>query len=91
MLTKEEVEKISQLARIEFNEKDIELMRKDLSSILDYIEKLKEIDVEGVEPTTHSLDLKNIFRKDNPKEFKKDLLENCPQTEGRHVKTKPVF
>ncbi len=91
MLTKEEVEKISQLARIEFNSDDIESMRKDLSSILDYIEKLKEVDIKGVEPTTHSLDIKNIFRKDVAKEFGKDLLNLCPQKEGRHVKTKPVF
>ncbi|MDD4352619.1 MAG: Asp-tRNA(Asn)/Glu-tRNA(Gln) amidotransferase subunit GatC [Candidatus Gracilibacteria bacterium] len=91
MLTKEEVEKIAQLSRIEFNSDDIESMRQDLSSILDYIEKLKEIDIEGVEPTTHSLEIKNIFRKDIAKDFSKDLLHLCPEKEGRHVKTKPVF
>jgi aspartyl-tRNA(Asn)/glutamyl-tRNA(Gln) amidotransferase subunit C len=91
MLTKEEVEKIAKLARIEFDSEDIELMRKDLSSILGYIEKLQEIDVTNVEPTTHSIALKDVYRRDDPKDFGKDLIKLAPETEKRHIKTKPVF
>jgi aspartyl-tRNA(Asn)/glutamyl-tRNA(Gln) amidotransferase subunit C len=91
MLTKEEVEKIAQLARIEFDSEDIESMRKDLSSVLGYIEKLQEVDVEKVEPTTHSIELKNVFRKDIAKDFGKDLIQSAPEIEKRHIKTKPVF
>jgi aspartyl-tRNA(Asn)/glutamyl-tRNA(Gln) amidotransferase subunit C len=91
MLTKEEVEKIAQLARIEFDDWEIESMRKDLSSILGYIEKLQEIDIDKVEPTTHSIELKNVFRRDVAKDFSRDLIESAPEKEKRHIKTKPVF
>jgi len=95
MLTKEEVEHIAKLARIEFSDAELETMRKDLSSILDYFEKLKEVNVDKIEPTTHSVELRNVTRKDSPEELNDELAESLirlsPEVEKRHIKTKPIF
>ena len=95
MISKEEVKHIADLARLGLGEKEAEKFRKDLSSILDYIAQLKEVDVSGVEPTTHSVLLENIVREDekkdpNPEDANK-IIEAAPAREGRYVKVKSVF
>ena len=55
MIIRKEVEHIAKLARLGLSEREIEKMRGELSKILDYIEKLKEVDVSEVEPTSHSV------------------------------------
>lgn len=56
MITKEEVQHIAKLARLGLTENEIEKFRKELSSILDYVEKLKEVDVSGVEAEMQPLE-----------------------------------
>lgn len=84
MLSIEEVKHIAKLARLGLIEKEVEKYRKDLSDILGYIEKLKEVDIEGVEPTSHSILLENITRKDEAFKFEKKLIEG-------HLKVKSVI
>ena len=83
MITKEEVQHIAKLARLGLTEKEIEKFQKELSSILDYIEKLKEVDISGIEPTSHSILLENIMRNDKESEKRKvqsvKLLELAPR------------
>ncbi len=69
MISKQEVKHIAKLARIGITKKEEEKFAKDLSSILDYIEKLKEVDVSKVKPTAHSIEIENVMRddKENPK------------------------
>ena len=57
MITKEAVKHIAQLARLGLSEKEIGKYQKELSSILDYVEKLKRVDVSGVEATSHPLSM----------------------------------
>jgi len=61
MLSKEEVKHVARLARIKLTEEEMQKMQGELVKILDYIEKLKELDVENLEPTTHSILIKNVF------------------------------
>lgn len=75
MLAKEEIKHIAKLARLGLTEKEIERFQKELSKILDYVEKLKEVDVSKVEPTSHSFLLENITRKDEVFKFNKKLIE----------------
>ncbi|OGZ23935.1 MAG: asparaginyl/glutamyl-tRNA amidotransferase subunit C [Candidatus Nealsonbacteria bacterium RIFCSPLOWO2_01_FULL_41_9] len=75
MLAKEEIKHIAKLARLGLTEKEIERFQKELSKILDYVEKLKEVDVSSVEPTSHSVLLKNVTRKDEVFKFSKKLIE----------------
>lgn len=95
MISKKEVEHIAQLARIAIKQKEIQKMRKELSKILDYFDKLKEIDIEGVEPTSHSLLLQNVMRKDeqliSDKRQAAKLLELAPQTSKGFLKVKSVL
>ena len=67
MLKKDDIRYIAHLSRIYLQEKEVEGLIKDLESILHYIEKLKKLNVKDIEPTSHVLPLKNVFRKDTPK------------------------
>ena len=93
MISNQEVKHIAKLARLSLTAKEIEKMRKELSSILDYIEQLKEVDVSGVEPTTHSVLLENIMRQDKSETDKepKRLIEAAPETEKGFVKVKSIL
>lgn len=80
-LSKEEVLKVAHLARLEFKEEEIENFRGDLNDILKFIEKLQEVDTEGVEPLHQVNNLENRFRPDEiKKSIDKELaLKNAPQ------------
>lgn len=84
MISEEEVKHIAKLARLGLTEKEIEKFQKDLSAILDYIGKLKEVDVSKAEATSHSILLENAMRKDEIFKFNKKLIEG-------YLKVKSVF
>jgi aspartyl-tRNA(Asn)/glutamyl-tRNA(Gln) amidotransferase subunit C len=95
MLLKEEVKHIAKLARLGLTEKEIEKFQKELSSILDYIEKLKELDVSNVKPTSHSIEMENIMRQDKesskPKVKSSKFLDLAPDTKDGYIKVKSIF
>jgi len=95
MITREEVQHIAKLARLGLTESEIEKFQKDLSAILDYFEKLKEVDISGVEPTSHSVLVENLARKDEPKEEKletrKKIIEEFPESKDGYVKVKSIL
>ena len=95
-ITEKEVEHIAELARIKLIEKEKDKMTKELGAILSYIDKLKEVNTEGVEPIAHITGLTDVFRKDdNPREPDseniKRLLEQAPSQKDGYVKVKSVF
>ncbi|PIQ95229.1 MAG: Asp-tRNA(Asn)/Glu-tRNA(Gln) amidotransferase GatCAB subunit C [Nitrospirae bacterium CG11_big_fil_rev_8_21_14_0_20_41_14] len=79
-ISKEEIEHIAVLARLSLPEEEKELFGSQLSSILDYMEKLNELDTKGIEPTSHVLTLSNVMRDDIPRPSipKEDVLMNAP-------------
>lgn len=79
-ISKEEIEHIAVLARLSLPEEEKELFGSQLSNILDYMEKLNELDTKGIEPTSHVLTLSNVMRDDIPMPSipKKDALLNAP-------------
>ena len=95
MLSREEVQHIAKLARLGLTAKEIKKFQKELSLILDYFEKLKEVDVSKIEPTTHSILVKNIMRNDEPKsesiETRNKLIESAPDKKERFVKVKSIL
>ncbi len=96
MISQKEVEHIAGLARIKLTEKEKDKMTKELGAILGYIDKLKEVNTEGVEPIAHITGLTDIFRKDdNPREPDseniKRLMGQAPSEKGGYVKVKSVF
>ena len=87
-LSKKEVEHIAWLAHIELSEKEKILFTEQFNEILDYFKKIDEIDTEGIEPTYHVLDLKNVSRKDKkePSLPTEEALENAPKKEKNFIK-----
>lgn len=94
MISKEEVQHIAKLARLGLTEKEIEKFQKEFSAILDYIEKLKKVDILNIDLTSHSILIENIMRPDEsekPNLKNKKLLELAPETKNSYLKVKPVL
>lgn len=83
-ITKETVKYVAHLARIELTSQELEILSIQLKDILDFIDKLKEVDVENIKPTSHILPINNVFRSDEAKESLplQKVLENAPLKEG---------
>ena len=79
-----DVEHVARLARLELSDADKERMRRELDSILSYIDKLRAVDTEGVEPTSHAVPLTNVMREDvtRPSFPQSDMLANAPERSG---------
>lgn len=79
-ITIDEVRKIATLAKLSYSENDLAKIAKELDAIVGYVEQLEELEVEGIEPTSHVLELSNVMREDetmpwlNPEE----ALQNAP-------------
>jgi len=87
-LSKKEVEHIAWLAHIELSDKEKALFTEQFNEILDYFKKIDEVDTEGVEPTYHVLDLKNVSRTDEttPSLPIEEALRNAPKKEKKFIK-----
>ena len=66
-ITRDEVEHVARLARLSLAPDEKERMRRELDGILAYIDKLRALDIEGVEPTAHAVHLTNVLRDDAPR------------------------
>ena len=84
MITREEVQHVARLARLELTDDELERMRVELDAILAYIDKLRALDVEGVEPTSHAVPLVNVMRDDDvrPSLPLDEMLANAPDRDG---------
>lgn len=67
MLQREQVNHVARLARLELSDEEVDRMAVELSKVLDHIEKIRELDLEGVEPTSHVIDVVNALRADDPR------------------------
>ncbi len=66
MIDREQVDHVARLARLELSDADADRMVGELSKVLDHIESIRELDLEGVEPTSHVVDIVNALREDVP-------------------------
>jgi len=92
-LSKKEVEHIAWLAHIELSDKEKALFTEQFNEILDYFKKIDEVDTEGVEPTYHVLDLKNVSRTDEttPSLPIEEALRNAPKKEKKFIKAPRII
>lgn len=92
-LTKSEVERIVNLARIKLTSKEKDKMAEDLGRVLDYINKLNEVNTEGVEPMAQVTGFENVFRVDEPREAtsRENIIEQFPQKKEDYLKVKAIF
>lgn len=79
-ITRELLDKIAHLARLEFNEKDAEKMMQDMTAMVNWIDKLKEVDTTGIEPLTSMSHEINALREDDIKQqlTQAEVLKNAP-------------
>jgi len=68
MIDSEQVRYVARLARLRLTDEEVDRMTGELGSILDHIEKISALDLEGVEPTSHVVELENVLRPDEPHE-----------------------
>ncbi len=87
------VRKVAKLSRLELTEAEVEEFTGQLSAILDYVEKMKELDTTNVEPLAHCLPISNVFREDVVKESlgTERTLANAPQRDGPFFKVPKIL
>lgn len=92
-ISKEEVEHVARLARIELSDREKEHFSEQLSRILDYISQLEKVNTDNVKPLAQPILLKNVFREDKVVESgkEKDLLSIAPEREENFYKVKKVI
>lgn len=97
MLTKKEVEKIAELARLGISEDEKEKFAEDLSSVLGYVQKLSEVNIEKVEPMTGGTNLNNVTRSDDEtkciadSEMRQQIISTAPDREGDSFKVPSIL
>ena len=84
MIDRETVEHVARLTRLALSEAELERMRAELNSILAHLDTLKALDTEGVEPTSHAVDVFNVMREDavEPCLSRDAMLANAPDPSG---------
>lgn len=92
-VTKKDVEHIAELARLKFNDNELQNFTAQLNEILNYIEKLNELDTENVEPLSHPVEGSNEFRDDKIRESLKteEALKNAPDKDESFFKVPKVI
>jgi len=88
-----QVRKVAKLSRLELTEAEVEEFTGQLSAILDYMEKMNELDTDNVEPLAHCLPISNVFRDDCVKESlgTEKTLSNAPQRDGQFFKVPKIL
>lgn len=83
MITKEDVEYVAALSRLEFSEEEKGNFTKQLNVILEYVNQLNELDTEGIKPAYHVIPVTNVMRKDEvrPSMNSEKVLINAPETQ----------
>jgi len=94
-LSKEEIQHIAKLARLELTDEELKKYGGQLSAVLNYIDQLKEVDVKGVEPTAQVTGLENVLREDVVRDWDSDEIEeaikDAPEREERFIKVKRII
>jgi len=88
-----QVKKVARLSRLDLTEAEVEEFTGQLSAILDYVEKMNELNTDNVEPLAHCLPISNVFRADSVKESlgTEKTLANAPQRDGEFFKVPKIL
>jgi aspartyl-tRNA(Asn)/glutamyl-tRNA(Gln) amidotransferase subunit C len=83
MIDREQVLHVAKLARLKLTEEEVERMSGELSAILEHVDNINELDLEGVEPTAHVVPLENVLRADEPRPSlpRERALEGAPDAD----------
>jgi len=92
-LSEKDVQYVAKLARLEITEAETAKYTEQLGNILQYVEQLNKLDTANIEPLTHPLDMKNVFRPDvnEPSLTQKEVLSNGPEIQAGHFKVPKIM
>lgn len=92
-VTKKDVEYIANLARLKFSDEELENFTSELNEILNYVEKLNELNTENIEPLSHPIENINVFREDQlkPSIDREEALKNAPSSTEEFFKVPKVI
>ena len=92
-ISRNEVKKVAQLARLELNESEIQKHAEQLENILDYIKQLEKINTENIACTTRAIEVVNVLRKDEKKDYEnsEELLDLAPSRENKFFKVPKII
>ena len=80
MIDREQVLHVARLARLRLSDEEVERMSSELSGILDHVDRISELDLDGTEPTSHVVALENVLRPDEPRPSwpRERMLDSAP-------------
>jgi len=80
MIDREQVLHVARLARLALTDEEVERMSSELSAVLEHIEHMNKLDLDGVEPTSHVVSVENVLRPDVPRPSwpREEILEQAP-------------
>ncbi len=92
-LSADDILKLAKLSKLELTAEQVERFRKEIGSIMDYVQQLQSVDVEGLEPTNQVTGLVNVTRPDEVREYASpdELLKNLPAREGDQIKVNKMI
>ncbi len=93
-ITRADVLKLAKLARLSLNDEEVDEFTKEFSEILQYVEQLQAVDVDGLLPTNQVTGLQNVMRDDVVASYgyePHELLTNVPHVENDHIKVKRMI
>lgn len=92
-ISKDDVLHVAGLARLELSEDEVSKYEEELNDVLKFMDKLNELDTEGIEPSAHVLDINNVFREDEVQESfdVEEILANAPEREDDYFKVPSIL
>ena len=92
-IDRKDVEKLAHLSRLELTEEELANMESDMNKMLQFVEKINELDLEGVEPLAYVSDEVNILREDDVKQdiTHEEALKNAPDTDTDYFRVPKVI
>jgi aspartyl-tRNA(Asn)/glutamyl-tRNA(Gln) amidotransferase subunit C len=87
------VDNLAKLSRLQFNDQEKEIIKKDLQRMIEFVDKLQELDTTGVEPLMHMSDSVNVLREDKVQGSisREEALKNAPDSDGVFIKVPKVI
>ncbi|KAB2331661.1 Asp-tRNA(Asn)/Glu-tRNA(Gln) amidotransferase subunit GatC [Bacillus mesophilum] len=92
-ISSDQVKHVANLARLQLSEEETESFRNQLEAMITFAEQLNELDTDGVEPTSHVLDMKNVMREDvaKPGLPQTEVVKNAPDHQDGYIKVPPIM